>query len=464
MPSADVDAAHPRGRGKRDEDRADLGDVAFTEAECGLRQHHDAAPLRRLVGERGELSSVGEISQDDTGRGNKRARLPIAERDRAGLVEKKNVDVAGRFHRAARCREHVRAKHAAHAGHPDRGKQRADGRRDETYEQRHQHGDRDRFAGVRRLHAVEGKRQQRDRGEQEHERQRCKQNFERDLVRRLAPLRAFDHRDHAVEKGLAGIHRAAHDDPIRKHTRAAGHRRKITAGFPDHGSRFTGDRGLVDRRDAFDHFAVAGHEVAGFDQHDVAATKVFGGLRPEPAALVRLFQALRPDILAHPAQRRCLRLAAALRERLCEIGEEHSEPQPHRHRAYEPRGRFGVATQRIDPQPRRKQAADEDDEHDRIACLYARVELAKRIDQRRAQQRPVEQRYLLAAHGYAFNGQRRASGARRSAQAPVPARKSARRRAKRWISAVRRRGACGSAAFRPPPGSFSSRPSNRRSR
>ena len=33
------------------------------------------------------------------------------------------------------------------------------------------------------------------------------QDVERDLVRRLLALRALDHRDHAVEEGLAGVRR-----------------------------------------------------------------------------------------------------------------------------------------------------------------------------------------------------------------------------------------------------------------
>ncbi len=53
------------------------------------------------------------------------------------------------------------------------------------------------------VHAVDRERQQRDGREQEDDRERGEQDVERDLVRRLLPLGALDHRDHAVEEGLA---------------------------------------------------------------------------------------------------------------------------------------------------------------------------------------------------------------------------------------------------------------------
>src|SRR3977135_1504541 len=41
--------------------------------------------------------------------------------------------------------------------------------------------------------------------------------------------------------------------------------------------RFARDRGLVDRGDALDHFAVRGDHVACFDQHDIADLEVDAG-------------------------------------------------------------------------------------------------------------------------------------------------------------------------------------------
>ena len=56
-----------------------------------------------------------------------------------------------------------------------------------------------------RLDAEERERQQRHGREQEDDRQRREQDVERDLVRRLLALGALDHRDHAIEEGLARV-------------------------------------------------------------------------------------------------------------------------------------------------------------------------------------------------------------------------------------------------------------------
>ena len=67
-------------------------------------------------------------------------------------------------------------------------------------------------------------RRQRRGREQEHQRHHREQDRQRDLVRRLAALRAFDHRDHAIEEAFAFLARDAHDDPVGQHARAAGDR------------------------------------------------------------------------------------------------------------------------------------------------------------------------------------------------------------------------------------------------
>ena len=105
------------------------------------------------------------------------------------------------------------------------------------------------------------------------------QDGERDLVRRLLPLGAFDQRDHAVEEGVAGRGGDAHLDPVGDHGRAAGDRRAVAAGFADHRRGFAGDGGFVDRGDALDHLAVRGIDVAGLDQHDIAGLQRRGSTR-----------------------------------------------------------------------------------------------------------------------------------------------------------------------------------------
>ena len=126
---------------------------------------------------------------------------------------------------------------------------------------------RDRHVGVREL----GERPQRHDDRQEHERQAREQDVERDLVRRLAAVGALDERDHAVEEAVARLLRDLDHDPVRQHARAAGDRAAVAAGLADHRRRLARDRGLVDRRDALDHGAVAGDQLARLDDHDVAA-------------------------------------------------------------------------------------------------------------------------------------------------------------------------------------------------
>ena len=116
---ADLDAAHPALRRERDELGAELVDVAAADAVFLLGQHDDRASLRGLVGERGELRRVGQLLLAHAGDGLELGRLPIAERDGAGLVEQQRVDVAGRLDRAAGHGEHVEAHQPVHAGDAD---------------------------------------------------------------------------------------------------------------------------------------------------------------------------------------------------------------------------------------------------------------------------------------------------------------------------------------------------------
>ena len=84
---------------------------------------------------------------------------------------------------------------------------------------------------------------------------------------RSAPSTSAIIRSRNVSPGFGGD---AHPDPVRQHPRAAGHGRAVAAGLADDRRRLARDRGLVDRRDAFDDLAVAGDELAGRHEHDVA--------------------------------------------------------------------------------------------------------------------------------------------------------------------------------------------------
>ena len=98
--------------------------------------------------------------------------------------------------------------------------------------------------------------------------------------------------------------------------------------FADDRRRFAGDRRLVDRGHALDHFAVGGDHVAGLDQHDVADLEAGAGHEPVILLIVRAGEQLGLGFGALPPQRVGLRLAAAFGDGFGEIGEQHREPQP----------------------------------------------------------------------------------------------------------------------------------------
>ncbi len=65
----------------------------------------------------------------------------------------------------------------------------------------------------------------------------------------------------------AGAH--PYDDPVGEYGRTAGDTASVATRLTDHGRGFTGDRGLVDRRDPVDHIAVGRDGLARPDQNDV---------------------------------------------------------------------------------------------------------------------------------------------------------------------------------------------------
>ena len=97
---------------------------------------------------------------------------------------------------------------------------------------------------------------------------------------------------------------------------------------------------------------------------------------------------------AHRAQRVGLRAAAALGERLGEVGEHDGQPQPDRDGEGEEHRLVAAAEglaadDLVDERDRRQHGADLDDEHDRVAHLHARVELLDRREDRRADELAV---------------------------------------------------------------------------
>ena len=125
---------------------------------------------------------------------------------------------------------------------------------------------------------VAGEGIERDDNDQEDDRQPGQQDVERDLVRRLLPLSAFDQGDHPVEKGLARLGGDPNHQLIGDDLGAAGDRRgDVSARLLEHRRRFAGDRRLGDIGDSLDHLAVAGDRVAGLDQNEVAEPELRRG-------------------------------------------------------------------------------------------------------------------------------------------------------------------------------------------
>ena len=137
-PAVEVDAAHAR-RG-REGDELVLAELLLAEPEPLLGEHDDRAALGRLVGERRELRGLREVELLDAADGQELGRLPVAEGDRARLVEQEHVDVSRGLDRAARHGEDVALHEPVHSGDADCREQRADGRRDEGDEEGDENG------------------------------------------------------------------------------------------------------------------------------------------------------------------------------------------------------------------------------------------------------------------------------------------------------------------------------------
>ena len=96
------------------------------------------------------------------------------------------------------------------------------------------HGDGRRRSQAGGVHAVDGVGHERRHGEEEDDRQPGDHDVQRDLVRRLLTLGAFDKRDHAIEERLARVRGDLDLDVIGQDSRAAGHRAAVAARLADH--------------------------------------------------------------------------------------------------------------------------------------------------------------------------------------------------------------------------------------
>ncbi len=275
---------------------------------------------------------------------------------------------------------------AIHPGDADGREQSADGGWNQAHQQRHQHWQRERGAAVTRVW-IEANADQ-----HENDRQAGEQDAERDFVGRLLALRALDQRDHAVEEGLARVGGDAHLDVVGDDRGAAGNGAPVAAAFANDRGGLAGDRGLVDRGDTFDHFAVAGNDVAGLDQHHVTA---FEFRRRDQLDAAAGSDQLGLGFGAGLAQVVGLRLAASLGHRLGEVGEQHREPQPERDLKLEGGKRAASEEEIAEEDHGHGERGHFDHEHDRVAGLDPRVKLAQRINQRALDDLAVPQRRRL---------------------------------------------------------------------
>ena len=307
--------------------------------------------------------------------------MTVPDRDGAGLVQQERRYVTGRLHRTARHRQHVALHEPVHAGDPDRRQETTDRGRDEAHEQRHQDDH------VLTCIGVDGERLQAGDREEEDDREASQEDRQRDLVRRLLPVGAFDERDHPVEEGLARSGRDAHHDPVGKHLGAAGDSRAVPARLADDRRGLSRDGRLVDRCDAFDDITIRRDHLARV--HDALVTDVEEARGHLLDATVGK-SAVGDGLAAGLAQRRGLGLAAALRHRLGEVREEHCGPEEERHQERED----VLARRRLpevaDEEDRRVDAADLDHEHHRVAEHHPRVELAEAVLDRGPDDRSIE--------------------------------------------------------------------------
>ena len=154
-------------------------------------------------------------------------------------------------------------------------------------------------------------------------------------------------RSRKVSPGFGGD---AHDEPVGEHARAAGHALRSPPL-----SRMTGALSPVIALSSTEATPSMtspspGIDVAGLDQHDVAlAQRAAGDELVRRRIALGLARASWPATsLARLAQRVGLGLAAPLGHRLGEVGEQHREPQPQRHREDEPGGRLALADERLE--------------------------------------------------------------------------------------------------------------------
>ena len=239
---------------------------------------------------------------------------------------------------------------------------------------------------------INAERFQRHADEQENERQRGEQNCQRDFVRRFLTVRAFNQRNHAIEKAVAFLHRDANDNAIAQHARAAGDRAAVAAAFANHRRRFAGDGRFIDAGDSFDDIAIRRNDVARFADDEIA----FLQHRRGNLFFAPVVQPARHRFLARFSQTGGLRFAAAFRHRFGEIRKQDREPKPDRQLRNETAQRR-LGGKDSDGGERR---AHHGHKHDRVLDHQTRVEFLESVADRRAGNVPIKERRSFLCHRF----------------------------------------------------------------
>ena len=384
FPPVKIDAAHAaRGR-EGDKAGSQSLDVALTDAVFLLCQDDDASSLRRLVSQGCELGRIRQPLCRCPFHGQKFNRLAVAQRNRAGLVEQKDVHVAGGFDGLARHGNDVRLDHTVHAGDADGGEQAADGGRNKADEEGDDHRHGDRRSLPRRPDAVDRKGHKGHGGQKKDQREPGKQDVEGDLVRRFLALGPLHHGDHLVEERLARVCRDADDEPVRQHTGAAGYGASVAAAFPDHRGALPRDGALIDGCDADGHLPVSGNGISGFHKNEIPLLELRTGDDAGRGIPIRFLKKLGHNVPPRAFQRSCLGLAPSFGQGFGEVGEQQGEPQPETDGHDERGSLLAMAGKGLEKEQRRQDAADLHDKHHRVLNKVQGIQLDEGIDERPA--------------------------------------------------------------------------------
>src|SRR5262249_36623681 len=413
LPLADVNAGQPSGR-------RELYEFCFRGADLTahiiffLCHGDDRAAFGGLVRVAGEDRGFGRFALGHAWHRDDFSRLPVAERDGSRLVEQQRVDVAGGFHRTAGHGEHAEPHQPIHAGNADRRKQRADRGRDQGDEKRDQYDHGDCTSGIGDVARYRRRR------EHENDGQADQEDIERDFVRRLLALGAFDQLDHAVQKRRPGRRRDADDNAVGDDRGAAGDRRAVAAGLANDRRRFTGYRRFVDRGDTLDHVAITGNDVAGLAHDQVTGPQFVRRDDLELFVARNGLNAFCTCLGAGFAQRFGLRFASPFCHGFREIGEQHGEPQPDDNLEFE--ADVAPTSEKVAQQNDCRQRCDDlEHEHQRILDQRGLIEFSESLTDRRDYDLGDQQRgygHPLSNSGSFYSANSEESDSERRARSP----------------------------------------------